>query len=223
MEHAQISLVCAPQCQTSCTAVCPPSCCIALSQQYRGAYSSPALPLPPVYTNHCPSPCPSSCAPKCSPKCCNAVIYRSQLYLKRKVIGRKSVKKKNRLRKLPKLHQLKKAIKLSQNWGELGVSETNHFLTSYDMLTYVNLKIVANTRRWIWPRSNSVYCGHTMTCQFAHRDNGKLEQNMTTMNDLSYSQRSCIISPLNGIMPPKAWLKWLWFETFWLFQDWNPT
>lgn len=133
MEHPQISLVCAPQCQTSCTTVCPPSCCTASSLQYRGVYSSPALPLQPVYTNHCPSPCSPSCAPKCSPKCCNAVIYRSQLYLKRKVIGRKSVKKKNKLRKRHKLHQLKKAMKLSQNWGEFGFSETNQFLSLCDI------------------------------------------------------------------------------------------
>lgn len=151
MEHPSITLVCAPQCQTSCPAVCPPSCCNALSPQYRVVYSSPALPLQPVYTNHCPSPCPSSCAPKCSPKCCNAVIYRSQLFLKRKVIERKGVKKRRKLRKRGKLHQLKKAIKLSQNWGELGVSKTNHFLTFWDILTstWRYSLIPSDAKRWI--------------------------------------------------------------------------
>ncbi|XP_078354385.1 uncharacterized protein LOC144638991 [Oculina patagonica] len=77
MAHSTpISLVCAPHCQTSCTAVCPPACCVAAPAQYPGVYSSPVLPLQPVYTNQCPSPCSSSCAPRCSPKCrCNAVIY----------------------------------------------------------------------------------------------------------------------------------------------------
>lgn len=132
MEHLPISLVCAPQCQTSCTALCPSSCCTEASLQYRGIYSSPAVSLQPVYTNQCPSPCPSSCAPRCSLKCCNAVIYRSPLHLKRKVIGRKRTKAKNKLRKLRNLHQLKNAIKLSQNWRELGVSKTNHCLASFN-------------------------------------------------------------------------------------------
>ena len=112
VEQTPVSLVCAPQCQTSCTAVCPPACCVTA----HGVYSSPVVPLQSVYTNRCPSPCPSSCAPRCSSKCCNAVIYRSPAFhLKRKFIGRKKIPRKEKLRrKLHNLHHLKNVVKLQR-------------------------------------------------------------------------------------------------------------
>lgn len=221
MQHPPITLVCAPQCQTSCPAVCPPSCCNALSQQYHGIYSSSALPLQPVYTNHCPSPCPSSCAPKCSPKCCNAIIYRSQLYLKRKVIGRKSFKKRSKLRKLGKLHQLKKAIKLSQNWGP-GVSKINHFLTFYDIFTSTRRKTPMPCNEF---GLEAIVCTEDTVWLRMHRFNGKREQNCDNSWMIWHTAKEVVFCLWTRWYHWRlnCWITWLKkkteqlsFQTFWL-------
>ena len=81
MEHIPIHLSCPPQCQTSCTVVCPPACCVAAPLYPPAVYSSPALPLP-VFK--CPYLCLPACGPRCSFKCCKAAFH-----IKRKDILRK--------------------------------------------------------------------------------------------------------------------------------------
>lgn len=104
-EQPLIPLVCTPQCQMSCTAVCPRACCVMQPVHHPAPLYAPQ----PVHMNQCPPPCPSACAPRCSFKCCNTRVYQSLLYLKRKVIGRKKpriIRKEDIQRH--DLHQLKK-------------------------------------------------------------------------------------------------------------------
>nr|XP_058963214.1 mucin-2-like [Pocillopora verrucosa] len=64
-EQPLIPLVCTPQCQMSCTAVCPRACCVMKPMHHPAPLYAPQ----PVLMNQCPPPCPSACAPRCSFKC----------------------------------------------------------------------------------------------------------------------------------------------------------
>ena len=56
--YTPIPSICPPQCQTSCSEVCPSTCCVATPLQQLTVYSSPVSPLP--MSTWCPYPCSSS-------------------------------------------------------------------------------------------------------------------------------------------------------------------
>ena len=55
--YRPIPSICPPQCQTSCSEVCPSTCCAATPLQQLTVYSSPVSPLP--MSTWCPYPCSS--------------------------------------------------------------------------------------------------------------------------------------------------------------------
>ena len=107
MQQIPELLPCPSQCLISCTAVCPPACCVTTSPHHPGVYSFPVPHLQTASGYQCSYPCSTACATKCSSKCCNTVQYGSPVYLKRKAILRK--RKKHKLpRGVYNLFQLKK-------------------------------------------------------------------------------------------------------------------
>ena len=96
MQYIPEPMICPPQCKTSCSTVCHQACCMA-TPLHPQVYPFPVFPQPTVVSRYqCPYPCPNACAPRCSSNCCNAVYYRSPLFIKRKDILKKKTKEKLR-------------------------------------------------------------------------------------------------------------------------------